>query len=63
MQQGRRIEGNFKQGWGVALAVILLAIVANVVATRIHYAHYRPGNAVGSETGEHSRADNAPMGH
>ena len=61
--QGQRIEGNFKQGWGVALAVILLAVVVNVVATRIHFAHYRPGNAVGTHTGEHSRADNAPMGH
>lgn len=61
--QGRRIEGNYKQGWGVALAIIVLAIVINVVATKIHYAHYLPGNAVGSETGEHSRADNAPMGH
>jgi hypothetical protein len=61
--QGRRVEGRFNQGWGVAIAVILFAVVANVVATRIHFAHYRPGNAVGSNGGEHSRADNAPMGH
>jgi hypothetical protein len=61
--QGKRIEGNFNQGWGVALFVVILAIVINVVATRIHYSGYKPGNAVGSHLGEASRADNAPMGH
>lgn len=61
--QDRRIEGNFKQGWGIVLLVVLLAVVANVWATRIHFAHYKPGNAVGGAFGEHSRADNAPRGH
>ena len=59
----KRIEGNFNQGWGVALLVILLAVVANVVATRIHFSGYGPGNDVGHHMGEASRADNAPMGH
>ena len=61
--QGKRIEGNFKQGWGIVLLIVVLAVVANVVATQIHFAHYVPGNAVGHRGGEQSRADNAPMGH
>ncbi|MFL5577272.1 MAG: hypothetical protein ACJ79S_15040 [Gemmatimonadaceae bacterium] len=61
--QEKRIEGNFNQGWGVALFVVILAIVINVVATRIHFSGYKPGNDVGSQMGDASRADNAPMGH
>lgn len=33
-----RVDGhNFKQGWGVAAAVVLAAIVINLVVARIHY--------------------------
>jgi hypothetical protein len=60
----RRVEGNFNQGWGVALLVIAIAIAANFAATMIHvrsYAHSPEGSAI--SFGESSRAHNATHGY
>ena len=62
--RGRRVEGNFNQGWGVALFVIALAIAANVIATRIHVASYAHNpEASAMSFGERSRAHNATHGY
>lgn len=37
-QDRKRVDGyNFKQGWGVAAAVVLAAIVINLGVAYIHY--------------------------
>ena len=63
-QPRRRVEGSFNQGWGIALLVIVLAIVANVVATSIHFSSYTHSPEGGSANlGERSRAHNATHGY
>lgn len=62
--RSRRVEGNFNQGWGVALLVIAIAIAANTIATRIHisgYAHNPEASSI--HFGEQSRADDATHGY
>lgn len=40
-QIDRRIEGNFSQGWGVALFITLLVVAAFGIAGTIHNKTYR----------------------
>jgi hypothetical protein len=37
----RRIEGNFSQGWGTALFIVLLVVLGFVTAGTIHKKTYR----------------------
>jgi hypothetical protein len=39
MHVDRRIEGNFKQGWPVAIGVVIAAIVINAAVTWFHFTH------------------------
>lgn len=41
------------QGWGVAAAIIILAIVANTIVYRIHKATYLKPDAPAAATAEH----------
>ncbi|MCX5761090.1 MAG: hypothetical protein NTW72_06225 [Gemmatimonadetes bacterium] len=41
------------QGWGVAAFIIILAIVANTVAYRVHLATYLKPDAPASAAAEH----------
>ena len=45
----RRIEGNFSQGWPVAIFITLLAVGAFVTAGLIHRATFRSPNDVTAE--------------
>lgn len=55
---GRRIEGNFNQGWGVAAFITLLAAAAFATAFTINRrTHYSP-NDVTAPTG--GAAEHAP---
>ena len=39
MHTDRRIEGNFKQGWPVALMTVVAAILINAAVTWFHFTH------------------------
>jgi hypothetical protein len=52
----RRIEGNFSQGWGVALFIIALVVGAFTTAGLIHKKTYRHPRDV---TGEYLRQEKA----
>ena len=41
---GRRIEGNFNQGWGIAALITLLAAAAVFTAFSIHRSTFRSFN-------------------
>ena len=43
---GRRIEGSFSQGWGVAAFITLLAVGAVAMAYTVHTNTYRSPNDV-----------------
>lgn len=43
---GRRIEGNFNQGWGIAAFVTLLAVAGFVLAFTVNRRIYRSPNDV-----------------
>lgn len=43
---GRRIEGSFRQGWGIAAFIVLLAVSGFAVAYVVHGNTYRSPNDV-----------------
>ncbi|HEX9563640.1 MAG TPA: hypothetical protein VF981_06705 [Gemmatimonadaceae bacterium] len=48
---GRRIEGNFNQGWGVAAFVILLAVAGFATAYTLKQRTYHSPNDVTAPAG------------
>lgn len=55
---GRRIEGNFNQGWGVATFITLLAAAGFATAFMIKQRTYHSPNDVTAPTG--GSAEHAP---
>ena len=54
---GRRIEGNFNQGWGVATFITLLALAGFVMAFTINRrTHYSPNDVTAPTGGAESHA-------
>lgn len=54
---GRRIEGNFNQGWGFATFILLLAVGAFALAFVIHGNTYRsPNDVLGPSSASQSQA-------
>ncbi|MHB8837868.1 MAG: hypothetical protein ACYC7F_02825 [Gemmatimonadaceae bacterium] len=52
MTEPQRVKPS-SQGWGVAAFIIILAIVANTMAYRIHKATYLKPDAPAAATAEH----------
>ena len=54
---GRRIEGNFSQGWGVATFITLLAAAGFVTAFMVNRrTHYSPNDITAPVSGAESHA-------
>ena len=52
----RRIEGNFSQGWGMALFIVLLVIASFATAGMIHKKTYRSPRDTSAEYRKEEKA-------